>query len=265
MFSKLQKQWKNYRINYYMEVFKRLGMFDNSAEQSENKSHQEALTIMVSGFINELSSKYKKQLSDTEIKTFDEKSEDFSTTSPFWNSDMTENPHHSEKISDTLRPRPFGNHIWNWAAFFFGPFWGIAKYGQNFLPDFLLFFALAACAGISGISIFKSFPVNALLFIYMILHGYFGNYVYKCIAKREVEEGAHVIARYFSFLPEMDANKLVEYTEKIGKRVRKKYPQSLIINEENVHDYLERRPYSGAEVIQSILGILFLIFLKLIK
>ena len=250
-----------------MAAFRRLGMFDEkkSDEQAKLKPNQEAISVMMSELSKEIGFGNKTKISEAKLNSFDEKSENFSTSSPFWNSSEAKDPQRSENSCDILRPNFFENHTWNWAAFFFGPFWGVAKCGIIFIPDFLLFVSLllAACVAIyDGISFFRYFSVNASLFIYMALHGYFGNYVYQFIVKREIEEGAHVVARYFSLLPEMNKNKRDEYAEKIRKRMRKKYPQYLIVNEENVRDYLKRRPYSGADIIKFGLWILIYIFVK---
>lgn len=100
-------------------------------------------------------------------------------------------------------------------------------------------------------------------FIYAVLHGYFGNYVYQLIVKREVEEGIHVVERYFSLLPHMDREKRDVYSEKIGKRVRKKYPQKLIVNEKNVLDYLKICPHSDVDTVVQWVGVTLIFFIYL--
>ena len=265
---------KNYLINYYMEAFRRLGMFDekNSEKQPDSELYQdtfeelyyEAIAALKAGF------KHNDRSSDTKLNSFDEKSENFSTTSPFWNSDELKSQRHSENIRDILRPRSLGNHMWNWAAFFFGPFWGIARCGIIFVFDLLLLFPvfsipayIAIVAKAEDISFVARFFMILSYLIYMALHGYFGNYVYKLTVKREVSEGTHLVARYFSLLPHMDAQKRDEYDMKIRKRVRKKYPQKLIVNEENVRDYLKNCLHSDVVSFFQEVGVVLIFFIWL--
>ena len=270
----MTESWKDYRINYYMEAFRRLGMFEkkNSEGEADSELYQDAFSELCYEAIAALKAGFKHngRAANAELNSFGEKSENFSTSSPFWNSDEIESLHPSENIRDTLRPRSLGNHIWNWSAFFLGPFWGIARGGIIFVFDLLLLFPIffipayvAITAKVGDISFVTRLFMILWFFIYAVLHGYFGNYVYQLIVKREVEEGIHVVERYFSFLPNMDAHKRDVYSEKIKKRVRKKYPQKLIVNEENVRDYLKVCPRSDVDTFVQWVGGILIFFICL--
>lgn len=90
----MTESWKDYRINYYMKAFRRLGMFDeeNSEGETDSELHQDVFSELCDEAIAALKAGFKHngRAANAELNSFGEKSENFSTSSPFWNSDEIE-------------------------------------------------------------------------------------------------------------------------------------------------------------------------------